>query len=105
MDAIVTSIIAVVGTLLGSTVTRAFQQPSARPTEQNAHRAQPRQGRLNAHGGYAGLLVAFRQAVPPCRTTGSVCMKVAPARLSSSRPPHSCDPYGRTRFERVAADR
>ncbi|MBO0916858.1 hypothetical protein [Streptomyces laculatispora] len=63
MDAIATSVIAVLGTLLGSTVTHVFQQRSARRTEANAHRERLRQGRLDVYGTYAGLLVDFRQAM------------------------------------------
>ncbi|RPK46646.1 hypothetical protein EES39_12890 [Streptomyces sp. ADI92-24] len=63
MDAIATSVIAVLGTLLGSTVTHVFQQRSARRTEANAQRERLRQGRLDVYGTYAGLLVDFRQAM------------------------------------------
>ncbi|MCY0948006.1 hypothetical protein [Streptomyces sp. H27-S2] len=62
MNAIVTSVIAVLGTLLGSTVTHVFQQRSARRMERNALEAQLRQERLDVYGTYAGLLVDFRQA-------------------------------------------
>ncbi|MET9570198.1 hypothetical protein ACFYNW_20790 [Streptomyces virginiae] len=63
MNAMATSLIAVLGTLLGSVVTHAFQQRAARRTEQNALEAQRRQERLDAYGAYAGLLVEFRQAM------------------------------------------
>ncbi|MBV6700867.1 hypothetical protein [Kitasatospora aureofaciens] len=63
MDAIVTSIIAVLGTLLGSTVTHVFQQRSARRTEHNTRLERLRQERLDVYGTYAGLLVEFRQAM------------------------------------------
>ncbi|WP_457029592.1 hypothetical protein [Kitasatospora sp. P5_F3] len=62
MNAILTSVIAVLGTLLGSTVTHAFQQRSARRTEQSSRDDRLRQERLAAYGSYAGLLVEFRQA-------------------------------------------
>ncbi|MFD3325959.1 hypothetical protein [Streptomyces sp. NPDC058701] len=62
MNAILTSVIAVLGTLLGSTVTHVFQQRSARRTERTALDAQLRRERLDAYGTYAGLLVDFRQA-------------------------------------------
>ncbi|GAA1932713.1 hypothetical protein [Streptantibioticus ferralitis] len=63
MNAIVTSVIAVLGTLLGSTVTHVFQQRSARRTEQNNRKERLRQERLDVYGRYAGLLVDFRQAM------------------------------------------
>ncbi|MQS11597.1 hypothetical protein F7Q99_04670 [Streptomyces kaniharaensis] len=63
MDAIVTSVIAVLGTLLGSTVTHVFQQRSARRMEHNARLERLRQERLEVYGAYAGLLVEFRQAM------------------------------------------
>lgn len=63
MNAIVTSVVAVLGTLLGSTVTHLFQQRSARRTEQNSRKERLRQERLDAYGTYAGLLVEFRQAM------------------------------------------
>ncbi|MER5549830.1 hypothetical protein ABT072_47430 [Streptomyces sp. NPDC002589] len=63
MNAIVTSVIAVLGTLLGSTVTHVFQQRSARRTERNARKERLRQERLEVFGTYAGLLVDFRQAM------------------------------------------
>ncbi|MBZ9594366.1 hypothetical protein [Streptomyces yangpuensis] len=63
MNAVITSLIAVLGTLLGSVVTHAFQQRSAKRTERNALDAQLRQERLDAYGAYAGLLVEFRQAM------------------------------------------
>ncbi|MFJ1756171.1 hypothetical protein [Kitasatospora sp. NPDC088134] len=63
MSAIVTSVIAVLGTLLGSTVTHVFQQRSARRTERAGQEERLRQERLAAYGAYAGLLVEFRQAV------------------------------------------
>ncbi|MFC4611960.1 hypothetical protein ACFO9E_29905 [Streptomyces maoxianensis] len=63
MNAIVTSVVAVLGTLLGSTVTHVFQARSARRMEQNARKERLRQERLDVFGAYAGLLVEFRQAV------------------------------------------
>ncbi|MER7731549.1 hypothetical protein ABTX80_11765 [Streptomyces erythrochromogenes] len=57
MTAVITSLVGVLGTLLGSVVTHAFQQRSARRTERNALDAQRRQERLDACGAYAGLLV------------------------------------------------
>ncbi|WP_030300959.1 hypothetical protein [Streptomyces katrae] len=63
MNAILTSLIAVLGTLLGSTVTHVFQQRSARRTEETARDERLRQERLDVYGTYAGLLVEFRQAM------------------------------------------
>ncbi|MCX5197624.1 hypothetical protein OOK31_27650 [Streptomyces sp. NBC_00249] len=63
MEAMVTSLVAVVGTLLGSTVTHLFQQRSARRTEHTARQERMRQERMDLYGEYAGLLVEFRQAM------------------------------------------
>lgn len=63
MNAIVTSVIAVLGTLLGSSVTHVFQQRSARRLERNALDATLRRERLDVYGTYAGLLVDLRQAL------------------------------------------
>ncbi|MFD7902051.1 hypothetical protein ACFV4G_07380 [Kitasatospora sp. NPDC059747] len=62
MNAMVTSIIAVLGTLLGSTVTHVFQRRAALRTEYNARLERGRQERLETFGSYAGLLVEYRQA-------------------------------------------
>ncbi|MFI5530522.1 hypothetical protein ACIA8O_18470 [Kitasatospora sp. NPDC051853] len=63
MSAILTSVIAVLGTLLGSFLTHAFQQRSATHAERGAQAERLRQERLEVYGAYAGLLVEFRQAV------------------------------------------
>ncbi|MFD7628381.1 hypothetical protein ACFV7Q_20455 [Streptomyces sp. NPDC059851] len=63
MNAILTSLIAVLGTLLGSAMTHGFQQRSARRTEDGARAERLRQERLDVYGSYAGLLVEFRQAM------------------------------------------
>ncbi|MCC9309475.1 hypothetical protein LN042_20740 [Kitasatospora sp. RB6PN24] len=63
MDAILTSLIAVLGTLLGSTATHVFQQRTARRAELLARQERLRRERLDAYSGYAGLLVTFRQAM------------------------------------------
>ncbi|GAA1245975.1 hypothetical protein GCM10009665_41060 [Kitasatospora nipponensis] len=63
MNAILTSVIAVTGTLLGSTLTHLFQQRTVRRTERVAGEERVRQRRLDAYGTYAGLLVEFRQAM------------------------------------------
>ncbi|MEV7021922.1 hypothetical protein [Kitasatospora sp. NPDC093558] len=62
MNAIVTSIIAVLGTLMGSTVTHVFQRRAALRAERNAGLERGRQERLEVFGAYAGTLVQFRQA-------------------------------------------
>ncbi|MDH6135699.1 hypothetical protein P3T37_005116 [Kitasatospora sp. MAA4] len=62
MQAIVTSMVAVLGTLLGSTVTHVFQQRSARRAEQGTREEKRRKERMEAYTAYAGLLVKFRQA-------------------------------------------
>jgi hypothetical protein len=63
MDAIVTSLVAVLGTLLGSTMTHLFQQRSARRAERAAREERLRQELLEMFGTCAGLLVDFRQAM------------------------------------------
>lgn len=63
MNAIVTSIIAVLGTVLGSTVTHVFQLRTARRAEENTRQERLRRERLDVYGAYAGLLVDFRQAM------------------------------------------
>ncbi|MFJ8042563.1 hypothetical protein ACIRBX_18950 [Kitasatospora sp. NPDC096147] len=62
MDAILTSLIAVLGTLLGSLLTHVFQVRSNRRAEWSARAEQHRQERIEAFGAYAGVLVEFRQA-------------------------------------------
>ncbi|MEE1782507.1 hypothetical protein PUR71_06165 [Streptomyces sp. SP17BM10] len=62
MNAIVTSTIAVLGTLLGSTVTHVFQRRATLRTEHTARLERGRQERLEVFGSYAGLLVEYRQA-------------------------------------------
>jgi hypothetical protein len=63
VNAILTSLIAVLGTLLGSTATHVFQQRTARRAELLARQERLRRERLDAYSGYAGLLVSFRQAM------------------------------------------
>ncbi|MER7671229.1 hypothetical protein ABTY61_22565 [Kitasatospora sp. NPDC096128] len=63
MSGIATPVIAVLGTLLGSTATHVFQQRSAQRTEQNSRQERLRQERLDTYGTYAGLLVNFRRAM------------------------------------------
>ncbi|AUG79431.1 hypothetical protein CFP65_4705 [Kitasatospora sp. MMS16-BH015] len=63
MTTLFTSLIAVLGTLLGSSVTHLFQQRATRHTEARQAVERLRQERLDAYGGYAGLLVEFRQAM------------------------------------------
>jgi hypothetical protein len=63
VSAILTALIAVLGTLLGSTVTHVFQQRTAHRTELLARQERLRRERLEAYSGYAGLLVTFRRAM------------------------------------------
>jgi hypothetical protein len=63
VDTILTSVIAVLGTLLGSVVAHAFQQRSTRHAQQHERAERRREERLTAFGTYAGLLVDFRQAM------------------------------------------
>ncbi|MCH0540405.1 hypothetical protein I3F58_12655 [Streptomyces sp. MUM 203J] len=63
MDAILTSVIAVLGTLLGSALTHVFQQRTALRAEQSSREAHLRQERLDVYGTYAAQLVEFRQAM------------------------------------------
>ncbi|WP_329564094.1 hypothetical protein [Kitasatospora sp. NBC_01266] len=63
MNAILTALIAVLGTLLGSTVTHVFQQRAADRTGRSARQERLRQEQLTAYGAFAGLLVRFRRAL------------------------------------------
>ncbi|MGW1197920.1 hypothetical protein ACWD4B_19085 [Streptomyces sp. NPDC002536] len=57
------SIIAVVGTLLGSGVTYTFQQRAARRNEQFTRDEKLRQERLDAYSSFAGKLVDYRRSL------------------------------------------
>ncbi|GAA3045810.1 hypothetical protein GCM10020229_66360 [Kitasatospora albolonga] len=63
MSAILTSVIAVLGTLFGSLLTHLFQQRSARQAEWSARAERHRQERIEAFGAFAGVLVELRQAL------------------------------------------
>lgn len=57
------SIIAVVGTLLGSGVTYTFQQRAARRSERFTRDEKLRQERLDAYSSFAGKLVDYRRSL------------------------------------------
>ncbi|MFJ3310885.1 hypothetical protein ACIPSA_49725 [Streptomyces sp. NPDC086549] len=57
MESIIASAIAVLGTLLGSGITLAFQQRTTDRSHQFTRREKLRQERLDAYSAYAGALV------------------------------------------------
>ncbi|MCY0934792.1 hypothetical protein [Streptomyces sp. H34-S4] len=63
MEAIIASAIAVLGTLLGSGVTFAFQQRVADRGQEFTRSEKLRQERLDAYTSYAGALVNFRRTL------------------------------------------
>jgi hypothetical protein len=63
MDALFASIVAVAGTLLGSTTTYVFQRLTAGRAEEFARSEQLRQERLAAYSAFAGAVTQLRQAV------------------------------------------
>ncbi|MGW6703461.1 hypothetical protein ACWGDE_01020 [Streptomyces sp. NPDC054956] len=63
MEAIIASAIAVLGTLLGSGVTFAFQQRVAERGHEFTRSEKLRQERLDAYTSYAGALVDFRRTL------------------------------------------
>ncbi|MGW1267214.1 hypothetical protein [Streptomyces sp. NPDC002491] len=63
METIIASGIAVLGTLLGSGITLAFQQRSTDRSHQFARREKLRQERLDAFSAYAGALVNYRRCL------------------------------------------
>ncbi|WP_405490460.1 hypothetical protein [Streptomyces sp. NBC_00096] len=63
MEAIIASAIAVLGTLLGSGVTFAFQQRVAERGHEFTRSEKLRQERLDAYTSYAGALVNFRRTL------------------------------------------
>ncbi|WP_330297178.1 hypothetical protein [Streptomyces sp. NBC_00503] len=63
MEAIIASAIAVVGTLLGSGVTFAFQQRVVTRGQEFTRSEKLRQERLDAYTSYAGALVNFRRTL------------------------------------------
>ncbi|MDF3293455.1 hypothetical protein [Streptomyces silvisoli] len=63
MSAVLPSVIAVLGTLLGSTVTHAFQRRTAERTARLTRDEKLRQERIDAYCGYAGALLEYRRVL------------------------------------------
>ncbi|MBD9700530.1 hypothetical protein AB0M31_09720 [Streptomyces sp. NPDC051773] len=63
METIIASGIAVLGTLLGSGLTLAFQQRATDRTHEFTRREKLRQERLDAYSVYAGALINYRRAL------------------------------------------
>ncbi|MER6157277.1 hypothetical protein ABT147_17315 [Streptomyces sp. NPDC001868] len=63
METIIASGIAVLGTLLGSGLTLAFQQRTADRSHELARREKVRQERLDAYSVYAGALINYRRSL------------------------------------------
>ncbi|MFB7439890.1 hypothetical protein ACFC01_16290 [Streptomyces mirabilis] len=63
METIIASAIAVLGTLLGSGITLAFQQRTTGRSHQFARREKLRQERLDAYSIYAGALINYRRCL------------------------------------------
>ncbi|RMB81998.1 hypothetical protein [Streptomyces shenzhenensis] len=63
METIIASAIAVLGTLLGSGITLAFQQRTADRSHQFTRREKLRQERLDAYSTYAGALINYRRCL------------------------------------------
>src|SRR5687767_9276971 len=63
VDSAVVSVIAVVGTLLGSVVTFAFQRASAQRAERSARDERLRQERLASYSAFAGAMSELRRGV------------------------------------------
>ena len=63
MDAVMTSLIAVAGTLLGSLLTYLFQRRTALRTEAAARSERLRQEQLAACAGFAGAITELKRAV------------------------------------------
>ncbi|WP_437019478.1 hypothetical protein [Streptomyces sp. enrichment culture] len=63
MESIIASAIAVLGTLLGSGITLAFQQRTTDKSHQFTRREKLRQERLDAYSAYAGALVNYRRCL------------------------------------------
>ncbi|MFI8220218.1 hypothetical protein [Streptomyces sp. NPDC085932] len=63
METIIASGIAVLGTLLGSGITLAFQQRNTDRSQQFTRREKLRQERLDAYSAYAGALVNYRRCL------------------------------------------
>ncbi len=63
MESVLVSIIAVAGTLLGSTVTYTFQRANAQRAEKFASHERLRQERLAGYSAFAGAMTELRRAV------------------------------------------
>ncbi|MFI6879189.1 hypothetical protein ACIBL6_37690 [Streptomyces sp. NPDC050400] len=63
MEAIITSAIAVLGTLLGSGITLVVQRRTAAEGHQFARSERLRQERLDAYSTYAGTLINYRRSL------------------------------------------
>ncbi|MBK6016798.1 hypothetical protein [Streptomyces sp. MBT53] len=63
METIIASAIAVLGTLLGSGLTLAFQQHTTDKGHQFTRREKLRQERLDAYSAYAGALINYRRCL------------------------------------------
>ncbi|MGW8631606.1 hypothetical protein [Streptomyces sp. NPDC055793] len=63
METIIASGIAVLGTLLGSAITMAFQRRTTDKSHQLTRREKLRQERLDAFSSYAGALVNYRRCL------------------------------------------
>ena len=63
MEAVVASIVAVVGTLLGSGVTHVFQRRATDRSERFAREERLRQERIDAYCAYAGALLDYRRVL------------------------------------------
>ncbi|AZS73645.1 hypothetical protein DDE74_24235 [Streptomyces lydicus] len=63
MEAVVASVVAVLGTLLGSGITHVFQSRSADRSERFARAERLRQERIDAYCAYAGALLEYRRVL------------------------------------------
>ncbi|KUL35534.1 hypothetical protein ADL22_27285 [Streptomyces sp. NRRL F-4489] len=63
MEAVIGSVVAVLGTLLGSVVTHLFQRRSADRSEHFARAERLRQERIDAYCAYAGALLDYRRVL------------------------------------------
>ncbi|MGA4875602.1 hypothetical protein NCG97_15115 [Streptomyces lydicamycinicus] len=63
MEAVVASVVAVLGTLLGSGITHVFQRRAADRSEGFARAERLRQERIDAYCAYAGALLEYRRVL------------------------------------------
>ncbi|UQA93543.1 hypothetical protein [Streptomyces halobius] len=63
MEAVVASIVAVIGTLLGSGITHVFQRRASDRSERFARAERLRQERIDAYCAYAGALLDYRRVL------------------------------------------